>query len=316
MALLRLRLFPCIVASQQPGGTALSFPSALALNYCKKGFCMAVQRSPSIIQRSLAEALGTFLLVFIGAGAGTYVSSLLKGDATSGLLLVALAHGLALLVAVYVIGNVSGAHVNPAVSIALASVGKLAWLDAVWYIVSQLIGATLGALGILVVFGKAPALTAGLGATKFGSSVNPLQAAGVEALGAFILVLAIVGTAADKRSPAGWAGLVIGFALAAAIMVAGPATGASVNPARTFGPDVVLSIFGKDGHWSQYWVYVAGPVVGGVVAAWLYRFIARPDAAEQAERPAPAKASPAPAKSGASASGKVAAPAKVGAKGK
>jgi glycerol uptake facilitator protein len=278
---------------------------------------MAVQRSPSIIQRSLAEVLGTFLLVFIGAGAGTSlgVSFADKAPSAAGLLLVALAHGLALLVAVYVIGKVSGAHVNPAVSIALASVGKLAWVDALWYIVAQLIGATLGALGILVVFGKDPALTAGLGATTYGASVNSLQAAGVEALGAFILVLAIVGTAADKRSPAGWAGLVIGFALAAAIMVAGPATGASVNPARTFGPDLVLSLFGKAGHWSQYWVYVAGPVVGGVVAAWLYRFIARPDAAEQAERSAPAKAAPAPAKA-ASASGKVAPSAKAGAKSK
>ena len=96
---------------------------------------MAVQRSPSIIQRSLAEVLGTFLLVFIGAGTGTSVNSVLKGNASSGLLLVALAHGLALLIAVYVIGKISGAHVNPAVSIALASVGKLAWLDAVYYIV-------------------------------------------------------------------------------------------------------------------------------------------------------------------------------------
>lgn len=275
---------------------------------------MAVQRSPSILQRSLAEVLGTFLLVFIGAGTGTSVNSVLKGNPSSGLLLVALAHGLALLVAFYVIGKVSGAHVNPAVSIALLSVRKLAWRDAIWYIVAQLFGAFLGALAILLVFGKDQALTAGLGATTYGASVNQFQAAGVEALGAFILVLAIVGTAADKRSPAGWAGLVIGFALAAAILVAGPATGASVNPARTFGPDVVLSVLGKDGHWSQYWVYVAGPVVGGVVAAWLYRLIARPDEAEKVERQAPAKAAPTPAKAAASSSGKVAAPAKAGGK--
>ena len=167
---------------------------------------MAVQRSPSILQRSLAEVLGTFLLVFIGAGTGTSVNSVLKGNPSSGLLLVALAHGLALLVAFYVIGKVSGAHVNPAVSIALLSVRKLAWRDAIWYIVAQLFGAFLGALAILLVFGKDQALTAGLGATTYGASVNQFQAAGVEALGAFILVLAIVGTAADKRSPAGWAG--------------------------------------------------------------------------------------------------------------
>src|SRR5690348_14594312 len=177
---------------------------ARAAHVGKRIFCMAAQREPSIIQRSLAEVVGTFLLVFIGAGAGTSLGAAFHKDASpGGLVLVALAHGLALLVAVYVIGKVSGAHVNPAVSIALASVGKLAWLDAVYYIVSQLIGATLGALGILVVFGKDQALTAGLGATTFNASVNQFQAAGIEALGAFILVLAIVGTAADKRSPAG-----------------------------------------------------------------------------------------------------------------
>ncbi|HEU5366934.1 MAG TPA: MIP family channel protein [Ktedonobacterales bacterium] len=251
---------------------------------------MAAQREPSIVQRSLAEVVGTFLLVFIGAGAGTSLGAAFHKDASpGGLVLVALAHGLALLVAVYTIGKISGAHVNPAVSIALASVGKLAWVDAIYYIVSQLIGGTLGALGVLVVFGRDQALAAGVGATTFNPvTTAALQAAGVEALGAFILVLAIVGTATDKRSPAGWAGLVIGLALAAAIMVAGTATGASVNPARTFGPDIVLTFFGKDGHWSQFWVYIVGPVVGGVVAAWLYRLIARPDLAESEAAAKPA----------------------------
>lgn len=253
---------------------------------------MASQSEPTIIRRSLAEGVGTFLLVFIGAGAGTSVGAFFKDKAITPpeLILVALAHGLALLLAVYAIGKVSGAHVNPAVSIALASVGKLEWVDAIYYIVSQIIGATLGALAILVVFGKDTALTAGLGATTFNAVwTQPLQAAGIEALGAFILVLAIVSTAGDKRSPAGWAGLVIGFALMAAILVVGTATGASVNPARTFGPDVVLSIFGKDGHWNQYWVYVVGPIVGGVVAAWGYRLIAQPNLAERTERQAVSK---------------------------
>jgi glycerol uptake facilitator protein len=253
---------------------------------------MAAQREPSIIQRSLAEVLGTFLLVFIGAGTGTSVNSVLKGDASAGLLLVALAHGLALLLAVYIIGKISGAHVNPAVSIGLASVGKLAWVDLPWYIIAQAIGAILGAGGILIVFGKDTALAAGLGATTFNTTnthallTNQFQAAGIEALGAFILVLAIMGTAVDKRVPAGWAGLAIGLALAAAIIVLGPTTGASVNPARTLGPDVWLSIFGKNAHWEQYWVYVVGPIVGGVAAAWLYKLIARPDEAERVERQA------------------------------
>lgn len=274
---------------------------------------MAAQREPSIVQRSLAEVVGTFLLVFIGAGAATSLLAVFDQVNPGALLLVALAHGLALLLAVYTIGKISGAHVNPAVSIALASVGKLAWVDAIFYIIAQLIGATLGALGVLVVFGRDQALAAGVGATTFNPVVtHPIQAAAIEAFGAFILVLAIVSTVADKRSPAGWAGLVIGFALAAVIMVAGMVTGASVNPARTFGPDIVLTLFGGNQKlpggatiWGEYWVYVVGPIVGGVVAAWAYRFIARPDLAERAERPATSKPAAQPATTKSAAAAKV-----------
>ncbi len=265
---------------------------------------MAAQREPSIVQRALAEVVGTFLLVFLGAGAGTLIAvNFAQDKSASGLLIVALAHGLALLIAVYTIGKISGAHVNPAVSIALASVGKLKWMDAIWYIVAQLVGATLGALGVLLVIGREAGLAAGVGATFFKASTNPVQAAAIEALGAFVLVLAIVGTAVDKRAPAGWAGLVIGLALAAPILFLGPITGASLNPARTFGPDIVMTLFtGKasvaavaGSLWGQYWVYIVGPIVGGVAAAWLYRFIARPDESERVERPAakPAAAKPA-----------------------
>ncbi len=247
---------------------------------------MVAQQEPSIIQRLLAEVVGTFLLVFIGAGAATALTVVFGQFGPGGLLLVALAHGLALLVAIYALGKVSGAHVNPAVSLALMSLGKLEWLVGIWYIIAQLLGGLLGALAVLVVFGRDQALAAGVGATTFNLvATHPLQAAGIEALGAFILVLAIVSTAGDKRSPAGWAGLVIGCALAGAIVVGGSVTGAAVNPARAFGPDLALTLFGKDGHWSQYWVYAVGPIVGGVVAAWLYRLIARPDLAEREERP-------------------------------
>ncbi len=253
---------------------------------------MAAQREPSIIQRSLAELVGTFLLIFIGAGAGTSLGAVFHLNDPGGLVLVALAHGLALLLGVYAFGRISGTYVNPAMTIAAVSIGKLNWVDGIYYIVSELIGGTLGALGVLVVFGRTQALAAGVGATTFNPVVtHPIQAAGIEALGAFILMLGIVCTALDKRSPAGWAGLVIGFSLTAAIMVAGPATGASVNPARTFGPDIVLTLFGGKQNlpggatiWGEYWVYVVGPIVGAVAAAWLYRFIARPDEAERAER--------------------------------
>lgn len=269
---------------------------------------MAAQPKPTLTQRLLAEGIGTFLLVFIGAGTGTAVGILNNlvaaenggvkavADAPSmgNLLIVALAHGLALLVAIYTIGKISGAHVNPAVTIGLWAVRKIALMDAIWYIVAQLVGATLAALAIVAVFGHTQAIPAGLGATTYTNSTPVIRALAAEAGGAFILVFAIMGVAVDKRVPEGWAGLVIGFALAAAIMVFGTVSGASVNPARTFGPDLVLSIFKGANHWGQYWVYVIGPIVGGVVAALVYNFVARPgDVVVRPERPAstPAKTS-------------------------
>ncbi len=269
---------------------------------------MAAQPKPTLTQRLLAEGIGTFLLVFIGAGTGTAVGILNNlvaaenggvkavADAPSmgNLLIVALAHGLALLVAIYTIGKISGAHVNPAVTIGLWAVRKIALIDAIWYIVAQLVGATLAALAIVAVFGHTQAIPAGLGATTYTNSTPVIRALAAEAGGAFILVFAIMGVAVDKRVPEGWAGLVIGFALAAAIMVFGTVSGASVNPARTFGPDLVLSIFKGANHWGQYLVYVIGPIVGGVVAALVYNFVARPgDVVVRPERPAstPAKTS-------------------------
>jgi glycerol uptake facilitator protein len=282
---------------------------------------MAAQPKPTLMQRLVAEAVGTLLLVFIGAGTGTAVGILNKlvaaenngikaiADAPNmgNLLIIALAHGLALLIAVYTIGKISGAHVNPAVTIGLASVGKIAWMDAIWYIVAQAVGAILGALAIVAIFGHSQAIPAGLGATYY-TSASPYahwQALAAEAGGAFILVFAIMGVIVDKRAPEGWAGLVIGFALAAAIMVCGTVSGASVNPARTLGPDLVLVMFKGVNHFGQYWVYVVGPVAGGIVAALFYNFLARPDdVVIKTERPAtPAKGSgqvgaKVPAKSG------------------
>jgi glycerol uptake facilitator protein len=282
---------------------------------------MAAQPKPPLMQRLLAEAMGTFLLVFIGAGTGTAVGILTNllakenngvkaiADAPNmgNLLIVALAHGLALLVAVYTMGKISGAYVNPAMTIGLLAVRKISLRDAAWYIVAQLIGATLAALAIVAVFGHTQAIPAGLGATTYADSTPAIRALAAEAGGAFILMFAIIGAAIDKRVPEGWAGLVIGFALAAAVMVCGSVSGASVNPARTFGPDLVLVIFKGTNYFGQYWVYVVGPVAGAVVAALLYNFIARPDdVAVRPERPAPqAKASgQIGAKPGARAGGK------------
>lgn len=237
-------------------------------------------RQPTLMERFAAELLGTFLLVFVGGGAAASAALLLHStkqpSTMADLLLVALAHGLVLFVIVMVVGKVSGAHVNPAVTIGLASVGRFPWEEVIAYVVAQVIGAIIGAAAIMIVFGTMAATVGHLGAPSLATNTNIVQGFFSEALGAFILILAIMGTAVDSRAPAGWAGLSIGLALAAVIMFIGPATGATVNPARAFGPDIVDVFFGVNVNWVDFVVcYLLGPLVGGVAACWLYRYVAR-----------------------------------------
>jgi glycerol uptake facilitator len=224
-------------------------------------------RKPGEVEALMAEALGTFFLAFIGGGAG------ILAPPAQGTIIPALAHGFALFLAVSVLGRISGAHVNPAVTISLASVGRFPWAQVPWYIIAQFAGAILAAFGVEALYGKsasiAPVIAPGVGGgTAFGA----------EAIGATILVIAVVAAAADPRLnlPNGWAAWVIGIALAAAIFVVGPITGATVNPALGLGPYVVDWIEGtlKDFGWLQFFVYGIAPIVGGVIIAGLYRFIA------------------------------------------
>jgi glycerol uptake facilitator protein len=236
---------------------------------------------PSISERFLAELVGAFLLVFVGGGAATVTALTLHNTKATptlaDLLLIALAHGLVLFVIVLVFGKISGAHVNPAVTLALASIGRFPWEEVFAYVVAQFIGAILGALAILAVYGKLAATVGGLGRPELAVNTSLLQGIVIEALGAFILTLAIVATAIDSRAPAGWAGLAIGMALASAILLLGPATGATVNPARAFGPELVSALFGGPAvEWGNYLVaYLLGPILGAQAAAWLYVYIGR-----------------------------------------
>jgi glycerol uptake facilitator protein len=236
----------------------------------------------------VAELVGTFLLVFIGGGAGV-----LAPVSSSGMLIPALAHGLALFIIVNVVGRISGAHVNPAVTLSLASIGKFPWLRVPGYLVAQFIGAGLGALAVSGIYGTqasvAPTLAKGVG---LGTGLL------AEALGAGILVIAVVAVAADSRAglPNGLAGLVIGLALASAVFVVGPITGAGVNPALSLSPYAVdflfhhMPPFGVD----QLAAYLAGPIIGGVIAAFLYRFMSRMPANQQTPARQPSKQPPQP----------------------
>ncbi len=237
-------------------------------------------RTPTYTERILAELIGTFLLVSVGGGtaasAAVAVAHARQTATSADLALVALAHGLILFVIVLTVGKVSGAHVNPAVTIGLAAIGRFPWAEVIGYLVGQVIGAVVGAAAILIVYGADAAKIGHLGGPALAVNTSLLQGFLIEGLGTAILVFAIVGTAADARSPAGWAGLTIGLALGGIIMFLGPASGATVNPARAFGPDLVSIFFGVSVDWVQFVVaYLLGPIAGGIGAAFLYAYVAR-----------------------------------------
>ena len=205
----------------------------------------------------LAEAIGTFALVFIGAGA------ILAGNDILG---VALAHGLVLMCMVYATGHVSGGHINPAVTIGMWVTKKIKGVHAISYIIAQLIGAAVAGFLLQTIFSSAPASLA-LGAPILGLGISVLKGIIVEAVLTFFLVFTIFGVAVDKRAPAGLYGLAIGLVLTFDILVGGGLTGAAMNPARAFGP-----AFAAD-FWTNQLVYWVGPIIGGVIAALIYNYI-------------------------------------------
>lgn len=231
----------------------------------------SIMRTPAIIQHSIAEALGTFIFVFVGAGAATAAVLLFRLNPTLSLLFLALGLGLALFAGITVVGKVSGGHLNPAVTVGLAAAGRFDWVDVPGYIIGQVVGAVIAALAILLVYGQVGARVAGLGAPGLASGINIWQGLFIEGLGTVVLVLAVMATAVDTRTPAGWAPLTIGLTLVAIILFIGPATGGSVNPARAFGPDLVAATLGYPVNWGAFIVsYLIGPLLGGIVGVFAY----------------------------------------------
>jgi glycerol uptake facilitator protein len=247
-----------------------------------------MQKEPSLAQKLIAEFIGTALLTLIGAGSVTATLTLAAGSkapfSEADLGIISFAFAFIIMAMIFAIGKISGCHINPAVTIALALTGRVDWGTGIAYIVAQFVGGIVGALGIVAMFGSGAASTSILGVTSYGPAVSPLQAIVAEAIGTFILVFTIYGVAVDPRAPAGWAALGIGLIVAGVIFVVGPVTGAALNPARAFGTTFVQAIFGGKAFFNQYYVYVIGPVVGGALGALVYDFLAQPKAA--AEQPA------------------------------
>ncbi len=204
-------------------------------------------------RRLLAETVGTFMLVLAGAGAGV-VQAVSHGQI--GRVAAVTAPGLTVLAVILAMGAISGAHLNPAVSVAFAARGDFPWRRVPGYVAAQLVGATLSVLFLLALFGRVGML----GATTPGRGVDQLQAALIELVLTAGLVTTILGTAsrAQNLGPVSAIG-VAGYVILAGLW-ASPVSGASMNPARSFAPELVL------GNLSDLWIYVAGPLVGALVA--------------------------------------------------
>ncbi len=225
-------------------------------------------------QRLTAEFLGTAFLVFIGVGS-VPATLIVNGDAPftmASLGFISLAFATVVIATVYVFGYISGNHINPAVTIALAVSGKFAWREVPGYLIAQVLGAVAGAFAIVGTLGQ-QASDLGLGVAAYGD-IPIWQAFTAEFLGTFILVFTVFGVIHRKAAP-GFAGIVIGLVVFAAIIPVAPATGASINPARTTGPMLVQQILGGTVQWEQWPVYVIAEVAAGIAAGLLFGFVSR-----------------------------------------
>ncbi|MBR2543536.1 aquaporin [Candidatus Saccharibacteria bacterium] len=226
------------------------------------------------MKKYIAEFIGTCVLVLIGCGTAMAVGC--DPTAGSGYILTAFAFGLGLLTMAYSIGHVSGCHINPAVSIAMLIHKQIKVKEFFGYVIAQVLGALAGA-GILAgIFnlGNVIDMTGGFGSNGL-SNVGDSIWAGllVEVLLTFVFVMAILGVTSKKGNYGHTAGIVIAFSLVAVHILGIGLTGTSVNPARSLGPAIVAAISGNTAPIVAVWVFIVGPLVGGILAAYVYRFL-------------------------------------------
>jgi len=231
---------------------------------------------------AVAEIVGTFILIYTGTAVA--VAAILARPAVGppfDSLAVPLAFGLVLVALVAAVGHVSGAHLNPAVTLSLAATGKFPWNHVPAYLVAQLAGAVLAAFATWITLGGTARSDASLAAPTLAAGVGVFQGFVVEALITFILVFVVISVATDERAPGPVAPVAVGFALAAGVFIGGPVTGGSVNPARALGPIIVAWE-----NWGTALIYILAPIVGGVLAALLYdRFISEAKAPDEDDAP-------------------------------
>jgi MIP family channel proteins len=216
------------------------------------------------LRRGVAEFIGTFTLIFIGAGSIIAANQIHDPS----LIGIAIAHGLAIGIMVSALGHISGGHFNPAVTLGFLVTRRFKIGAALLYWLAQFAGAAAAAGLLQELLPAATTSAVKLGVPATGNGVNPGAAFGIEAVLTFFLVWVVFATAVDLRGAFKYiAGLAIGLTITIDILFGGPFTGAAMNPARAFGPQLVGS------HWTHAWVWYAGPALGGAVAALLYHLL-------------------------------------------
>ncbi|KAL5207347.1 hypothetical protein ABZP36_031782 [Zizania latifolia] len=225
--------------------------------YSDQGCGLAV--SVPFTQKIIAEIIGTYFLIFAGCGAVT-VNQSKNGQITfPG---VAIVWGLVVMVMVYAVGHISGAHFNPAVTFAFATCRRFPWRQVPAYVLAQMLGATLASGTLRLMFGGRHEHFPGT--LPAGSDVQSLV---LEFIITFYLMFVISGVATDNRAIGELAGLAVGATILLNVLIAGPISGASMNPVRSLGPAVI------GGQYRSIWVYIVGPVAGAVAGAWAYNLI-------------------------------------------
>ena len=224
------------------------------------------------MKKYIAEGIGTAVLVMLGCGTAMLVGC--DSESGSGYLLTALAFGLTIVGMAYCVGNISGCHINPAVSLGVLINGGMSGKDFVGYVISQIIGAFVGSGILELVFsiGNVSDLTGGCGANGL-DGVNGSAVAGliVEIVLTFIFVMVILGVTSKKANHGSFGGLIIGLSLTLVHILGIGLTGTSVNPARSIAPAVFAAIHGNGAPLSALWVFIVGPLIGAALAALVYK---------------------------------------------
>jgi aquaporin Z len=227
-----------------------------------------------MMKKYLAELIGTAVLVTLGCGTAMLVGC----DAANGggYILTALAFGLVIVGMAYCIGNISGCHINPAVSLGVLMSGGMSGKDFVGYVVAQCIGALVGSGILAAIFGLGGVtdMTGGFGSNGLaGVNGNPIAGLLVEIVLTFVFVMTILGVTSKKAGHGSFGGLIIGLTLTLVHILGIGLTGTSVNPARSIGPAIVAAISGNTAPISCLWVFIVGPLVGAALAALVYQFL-------------------------------------------